>query len=96
MRRDLITRTIKGTAVTFTTINSASKEMTTHEQQFSKTFKDEAKLTRAIAKDLPAGEIFISLDKVEQIDKLYGLPLTAFMAHAMELDPVTREEVKKD
>lgn len=95
MRRDLITRTIKATNVTFTTINTTTKELTTHDEQFAKVITDENKLTRLISKEIPATEVLVSIDKTEQIDKLYGLPITAFMAHAMELDPETREEVKK-
>lgn len=96
MRRDLVTRTITGTEVTATVINSATKEVKTTVITLGKIFKDDAKLTKAVAKCLEAGEVLVSIDSKTQIDKCYGLPVTAFMAHAIELDPKTREALNKE
>lgn len=37
---------------------------------------------------------FIKLDKVEIIEKLYGIPEDKFLEYAVELDSETRKEVK--
>ena len=95
MRRDLVTRTISGTKVTATVVNAVTKVMTTKDVVLSTTISDEKKLTKAVAKALDTNEVLISIDATEKVEKLYGLPITAFMAHAMELDPKTREVINE-
>ncbi len=97
MRRDLVTRTISGTKVTATLINTATKEITTKVVQLSKTLEDEKKLRKAVTKELENlndGSMLVSIDATEKVEKLYGLPITTFMEQAIELDPETREAIK--
>lgn len=97
MRRDLVTRTISGTKVTATVINTATKEITTKVVQLSKTLEDEKKLRKAVTKELENlndGSMLVSIDATEKVEKLYGLPITTFMEQAIELDPETREAIE--
>lgn len=91
MRRDLVTRTISGTQAEVTVINAETKEVSTKTITLSKTFTELPKITKAVTKALANNEVLVSVDKFDKVNKLYGLPITAFMAHAMELDPETRE-----
>ena len=93
MRRDLITRTISGTKVTVKVINSNTDEISTKEILFSKVVKEKDQPKEA-AKQLAEDEVLVSIVASEQIDKLYGIAPTDFMAHAIELDPATREAIK--
>lgn len=99
MRRDLVTRTISGTKVTATVINTATKKITTKTIQLSKVLEDEKKLRKAVTKELDNlndGSMLVSIDATEKIDKLYGLPITTFMEQAIELDPETREAIEPE
>lgn len=99
MRRDLVTRTISGTKVTATVINTVTKEITTKTIQLSKALEDEKKLRKAVTKELENlndGSMLVSIDATEKVDKLYGLPITTFMEQAIELDPETREAIEAE
>lgn len=99
MRRDLVTRTISGTKVTATVINTATKEITTKTIQLSKSLEDEKKLRKAVTKELENlndGSMLVSIDATEKVEKLYGLPITTFMEQAIELDPETREAIEAE
>lgn len=89
MRRDLITRTISGTKATVKVINPATDEITTREIMLSKVL-DGDKLEKAVKKELVAGEVFVAIVAVEKVEKMYGITPSDFMAHAIELDPATR------
>lgn len=97
MRRDLITRTISGTKVIAEVLDKNTKTVAEKEVILNATFNTkggEAKLEKAVAKALEAHEMFVSVVSTEAINKLYGITPTDFMAHAIELDPTTRDEVK--
>ena len=99
MRRDLVTRTISGTKVTATVINTSTKEITTKTIQLSKTLEDEKKLRKAVTKELESlndGSMLVSIDATEKVEKLFGLPITTFMEQAIELDPTTREAIEAE
>lgn len=89
MRRDLITRTISGTKATVKVINPATDEISTREIQLSKVLEG-AKLEKAVRKELTSDECFVAITASEKVDKLYGITPSDFMAHAIELDPATR------
>lgn len=94
MRRDLITRTISGTKVTAKVINPATDEITTKEVVLSKVVKDANKVKKLVSKELSENEVLVSITATEQIDKLFGVTVADFMAHAIELDPTTRDTIE--
>lgn len=100
MRRDLITRTISGTKATVEVLDKVTKTVIEKDVILNATFngKDaESKLAKAIAKALnEETELFVSVISTEAINKLYGITPADFMAHAIELDPKTRDEVKAE
>lgn len=95
MRRDLITRTISGTKATVKVINPATDEVSTREIQLSKVLEG-AKLEKAVKKELKSDECFVAITASEKVDKLYGITPSDFMAHAIELDPATRDVIEPE
>lgn len=95
MRRDLITRTISGTKATVKVINPATDVVSTKEVQLSKVLEG-AKLEKAVRKELTADECFVAIISSEKVDKLFGITPSDFMAHAIELDPATRNALNTE
>ncbi|MBP3887742.1 MAG: hypothetical protein J6F30_08860 [Cellulosilyticum sp.] len=95
MRRDLITRTISGTKATVKVINPATDKVSTREIQLLKVLEG-AKLEKAVKKELTSDECFVAITASEKVDKLYGITPSDFMAHAIELDPATRDVLETE
>lgn len=93
MRRDLITRTISGTKATVKVINPATDEISTRDIMLSKVLEGD-KLEKAVRKELTPDEAFVAITASERVDKLYGITPSDFMAHAIELDPATRDAIE--
>lgn len=96
MRRDLITRTISGTKVTAKVVDANTDIISTKELVLNKVVSDTDKVKKLVTKELSEGEVLVSIVSTEKIDKLYGVTVADFMAHAIELDPATRDEIKTE
>lgn len=97
MRRDLITRTISGTEVTVKVAHPETDEISRKVVTLNKVVEDKEKAKKLVLKELdPATEVLIVVENLNKIDKLFGITVSDFMAHAIELDPATRDELKKD
>ena len=93
MRRDLITRTISGTKATVKVINPSTDEISTRDIMLPKVLEGD-KLEKAVRKELTPDEAFVAITTSERVDKLYGITPSDFMAHAIELDPETRDVIE--
>ena len=94
MRRDLITRTISGTEVVTMVANSATNTITEKTITLNKVVEDVEKAKKLVAKQLKdTDEVLVSVKALNKIDKLFGITVADFMAHAIELDPETRNEL---
>ena len=92
MRRDLVTRTISGTEATAKVINPQTDEISEKVIVLGKAITDPAKVTKLVKKALDSEtEVLIHVKEFHTVDKLYGMPITDFMANAKELDPSTRD-----
>lgn len=96
MRRDLITRTISGTKVTAKVVDANTDIISTKELVLNKVVSDTDKVKKLVTKELSEGEVLVSIVSTEKIDKLYGVTVADFMAHAIELDSATRDEIKTE
>lgn len=92
MRRDLITRTISGTKA-IVKVADKNDAIVEKEVMLSKVLEGK-KLEKAIKAQLSEDEVLIRIASSETINKLYGITPADFMAHAIELDPATREAIE--
>lgn len=96
MRRDLITRTVTATKVTVKVINPATDEITTKDVVLGKAIEDSDKIAKLVKKQLKdSTDVFVGVVATEKLEKLYGITVEDFIAHSIELDPTTREEIQK-
>lgn len=97
MRRDLITRTISGTEVIAMVADSTSNTIEEKTITLNKVVEDMEKAKKAVTKELKdTNYVLVSIKSFTKIDKLFGITVADFMAHAIELDPATRNELKAD
>ena len=96
MARNMVTRTVKGTEVTVKVVDATTDAISTEKVLLSKSYKDDAKLKKAVANAVPDGKIFIAVLGTEQVNKCYGISTTKFMELAVELDPETRRAVEAE
>ena len=97
MRRDLITRTISGTEVVAMVANSTSNTIEEKTITLNKVVEDIDKAKKLVAKQLKdTEEVLVSIKSFTKIDKLFGITVADFMAHAIELDPATRNALETE
>ena len=96
MRRDLITRTISGTEVIAKVVNKATDEISEKSIVLNKVVTENDKAAKLVAKQLTEDEVLISIKSLAKVDKMYGITPADFIAHAIELDPATREAIKTE
>ena len=96
MRRDLITRTISGTEVVAMVANSTSNTIEEKTITLNKVVDDADKAKKLVAKQLKDTEVLVSIKSFTKIDKLFGITVADFMAHAIELDPATRNALETE
>lgn len=94
MRRDLITRTISGTEVTVKVADPATDAITRKVITLNKAVDDKEKAKKLVSKQLdPEKEVLLVVESLTKIDKLFGITVSDFMSHAIELDPATRDAI---
>lgn len=94
MRRDLITRTISGTEAVAMVANSTTNTIEEKSITLNKVVEDAEKAKKLVAKELKDTDyVLVSIKSFTKIDKLFGITVADFMAHAIELDPATRNEL---
>ena len=96
MARNMVTRTVKGTEVKVKVVDAATEQIVQETVILGKSFDDEAKLKKAVAKAIPDGKILVSIVSSERVDKCYGVPTAKFMELAVELDPATRTALEAE
>ena len=96
MARNMVTRTVKGTEVTVKVVDAATEQIVQETVILGKSFDDEAKLKKAVAKAIPEGKILVSIVSSERVDKCYGVPTAKFMELAVELDPEKRTALETE
>ena len=96
MRRDLITRTISGTEVIVKVVNKTTDEISRKSVILNKVVTDSDKAAKLVTKQLAEDEVLIHVESLTKVDKMYGITPADFIAHAIELDPATREAIKAD
>ena len=97
MARNMVTRTITGTEVTVKVVDAATEQIVTDTITLGKAFKaDDEKLKKAVAKAIPEGKILVSIVDTKEINKCYGMLISAFMEQAVELDPEKRSVLDSD
>lgn len=94
MARNMVTRTVKGTEVDIKVVDTATEQIVADKVILSKSFDDEAKLKKAVAKAIPEGKILVAITGTTRVDKCYGIPVAKFMELAVELDPSTRTAIE--
>lgn len=96
MREAMVTRTIVGTKALCMVVDINAGETMTKQYTIGATFKDDGKLFKALEKVVNNSEEGIKLVHViesETVEKLLGMAEADFIAHAVELDPVTRKRL---
>lgn len=96
MARNMVTRTVKGTEVTVKVVNAETEQIEQESYVLGKSFDDDAKLKKAVAKVIPEGKILVSIVSSVAVNKCYGVPTAQFMELAVELDPETRRAVEAE
>lgn len=93
MARNMVTRTVKGTEVEVKVVDTATEQIVQETVILGKSFDDEAKLKKAVAKAVSDGKILVSIVSTKQVNKCYGIPTAKFMELAVELDPEKRTAI---
>lgn len=96
MARNMVTRTVKGTEVDVKVVDTATEQIVADKVILSKSFDDEAKLKKAVAKAIPCGKILVAITATKAVEKCYGIPTSKFMELAVELDPTTRTAIEAE
>ena len=96
MARNMVTRTVKGTEVTVKVVNAETEQIEQEVYVLGKSFDDDAKLKKAVAKAVPDGKILVSIVSSVAVNKCYGVPVAKFMELAVELDPEKRTALDVD
>lgn len=97
MARNMVTRTVHGTEVSIKVVDVATEQIVEDKVVLSKSFDDEEKLKKAVAKVInPAEKILVAITGTSAIEKCYGIPVAKFMELAVELDPKTRTAADND
>lgn len=92
----MITRTVLGTTITAKVVNKETDEVSLYTAVVSKVVTEEKDAIKALSKVLPENLITISIVSCEKVENLYGMTVSDFMAHAIELDPQTRKPLNKE
>ena len=88
MRQAMVTRTMLTTKCNVLCIDVAKKEPFTKEVIVPKTFKDEAKLFKAVEKIVNDGLVkAVNIERCEVVTTLYGMDETFFIQNATVLPP---------
>lgn len=95
MRTPMVTRTVKATKLNALTVNLDTKEVSEQEYIMSGVYKDEAALTKAVAKHSPApeGVKIVKIISATTIEKLLGITEAEFIAIAR---PISRPSKSND
>ena len=96
MARGMVTRTVKGTSVEVKVVDAATEKIVQETVMLTKTYDDEAKLKKAVAKAIPEGKILVSIVSSTVVNKCYGVPTAKFMELAVELDPEKRTALEAE
>ena len=86
----MVTRTVHGMEVSIKVVDTSTEQIIEDTVTLSKSYDDDAKLKKAVAKAIPENQILVAITGTKQVEKCYGIPVTDFMAQAIEIDPKTR------
>ena len=87
----MISRTVVGTEVTAKVVSRTTDEVQLYTTVISKAVDNEKDAIKHVSKVIPEDLVIIRIEKLEKIEKLYGMTVADFMSHAVELDPNTRK-----
>ena len=90
----MVTRTIIGTSITAKVVDKDTNEISTFTSVVSKNIEEEKDAAKALAKVIPANLVIIKVEGFSKVEKMFGMAQSDFLAHAVELDPVTRKPIK--
>lgn len=97
MRKPMVTRTIISTLITALCVNPQTAE--TFEQEFTLTGKitDKDKALKRASKLYNADDCtIVAIRNLKEVNELYGMYETDFIAGAKILDPATRKEIETE
>ncbi len=94
MKEIMVTRTVLGTRAIVLCLNTETAEPFNEEVRLAGTFKDNAKMLAAVAKQIDTEEVKAVkiLDSYIE-EKRYGMPLSQFMGASVELYPLPKKKV---
>ena len=96
-RRDMVTRTVIGTKVTVKVVNNETDELSRVEVNLPKSYElEDPKLNKEVKKVLADNLVIVKIEKVEAVNKLFGLDTAKFMELAIALDPETRKPLETE
>ena len=97
MRRAMITRSIESTEVTVMALDVIHGEPLTRTYNIAGTYKDEAKLLKAVQSAYDTDEVKnVHVVDSKVVGKLYGMYENDFLKAAIELDSETRKPIDGD
>ena len=96
-RRDMVTRTVIGTKATVKVVNNETDELSRVEVNLPKSYElEDPKLNKEVKKQLADNLVIVKIEKVEAVNKLFGLDTAKFMELAIALDPETRKPLETE
>lgn len=96
-RKRMVTRTIVGTEATVLVVNLAEQETRQDTYYVSGTFKDDAKLLKAVKAIVDDDEEkVVAVISSEPVETLFGMDEQDFIQNAKKLDPETRKAISED
>lgn len=96
-RKPMVTRTIKSTKCVVLCANVTSCKMENKVVTLARTYKDNAKLRKALEEVVNTDEVkFVHVVSQEEVETLYGMSEQKFIENAVELDKETRKELEAE
>ena len=88
----VVTRTVKATKANVTVYDKTALETKEKDVILDRVYDEGSeKMTKVINKTLADNEVLININATSVVNSCYGVPVSEFMAIAVELDPVTRK-----
>lgn len=91
MRESMVTRTVHGTKVTILAMDTVSCETSNVTYEIGGQHTNDEKLLNKVRKEHDTEDFkIVKILAVEPFEKRYGMKETDFIAHAEELEPLTK------
>lgn len=93
MRESMVTRTVNGTKVTVLAMDTVTCEPSNETYEIGGQYTNDEKLLKKVRKEHDTENFkVVKILSVESFEKRYGMKESDFIAHAVELEPLSKRD----